>query len=832
MRMRRLGSSSLIAAAILMAVRSVAAEAPVMRGSPGGRLALEAADVSFVPTARLADWSNRIAGIGEPSPDGRFTLDLSQGNVCDGTSAMSAEGKGIRAQWNFVLREEATLNFLGLSMYLPVDGYAAGTIVADGRTVAIPKTVEGTSVISETVTTLTFRPTGAKAGFTITFERPTGIYLQDDRNWGMETFTLSISAPGSNTVAAGTSHAIALTVEYADADAAFIPPAKGFSVISRSDGWTPVAAGCAPEAGSALDLSSCRGTGEQAGAFGRVIASGDHFEFEKRPGEPVRFWGVNVCNMANFPNRETALALAERWARSGYNAIRLHHHDGHLTVESDDGLTFNENAARAMDGLVAACIDRGLYVTTDLFVTRPKVPWRLVGEDRDGSVGINDFKVLVLFHEGVYSNYLAYARNFLGRVNTYTGRRYADEPALAWLSLVNEGTASVCGMTYIAQHRAFIEPAWNTYLAKLKASEPTRYGEVPDGLPAVLWPEDAPQVEAFSRFLSAAEKRFARRTREFLTEELGCRALITDMNSGPRPQVFRDMQAQMHDFIDRHWYAAHPGFIDEKWALPYAIDNRYLFSAEQLDLPTPDKGKPFVASEFNWCAPSASRAAGGLYTAAKIAQLKWDGAWRFAWTQQPYGQERALDSFEGVADPVARATDRAVACLFLRGDALFRSRLSVGNERFTVCTARTVGGFAPDGSFTAGAGRLSVGISGAPATVWASALDGKPIAKSRRILLTHLTDVQNTGCKYGAVDRSLLYDWGDLPLLMKNGTAKVRLRCDPGSWRVHALAESGRRLRTLASAYVDGTLRFTANVAADPTTATYLYEICDAAEYR
>ena len=35
-----------------------------------------------------------------------------------------------------------------------------------------------------------------------------------------------------------------------------------------------------------------------------------------------------------------------------------------------------------------------------------------------------------------------------------------------------------------------------------------------------------------------------------------------------------------------------------------------------------------------------------------------------------------------------------------------------------------------------------------PATVWASSLDGAPLRVSRRILVTHLTDVQNTGAEY------------------------------------------------------------------------------------
>ena len=41
---------------------------------------------------------------------------------------------------------------------------------------------------------------------------------------------------------------------------------------------------------------------------------------------------------------------------------------------------------------------------------------------------------------------------------------------------------------------------------------------------------------------------------------------------------------------------------------------------------------------------------------------------------------------------------------------------------------------------------------------------------------------------------------------------------------VHALDSSGRRVRTVTSSCVDGKLRFLADVAADPTNATFVYE--------
>lgn len=58
--------------------------------------------------------------------------------------------------------------------------------------------------------------------------------------------------------------------------------------------WTPFAIEPDIEPGSALDFSAFAAKNAPCGVHGRVVARGDHFEFEDKPGEPVRFWGVNI----------------------------------------------------------------------------------------------------------------------------------------------------------------------------------------------------------------------------------------------------------------------------------------------------------------------------------------------------------------------------------------------------------------------------------------------------------------------------------------------------------------------------------------------------------
>ena len=60
-------------------------------------------------------------------------------------------------------------------------------------------------------------------------------------------------------------------------------------VIKASEEWVPMKNEVEIEKGSALDFSTLLGPREPVGKYGRVVVRGAHFEFEKRPGVPVRF---------------------------------------------------------------------------------------------------------------------------------------------------------------------------------------------------------------------------------------------------------------------------------------------------------------------------------------------------------------------------------------------------------------------------------------------------------------------------------------------------------------------------------------------------------------
>ena len=135
-------------------------------------------------------------------------------------------------------------------------------------------------------------------------------------------------------------------------------------------------------------------------------------------------------------------------------------------------------------------------------------------------------------------------------------------------------------------------------------------------------------------------------------------------------------------------------------------------------------------------------------------------------------------------------------------------------DRLTLDTPRTAGGFAPAGESIRTTHGVQIAVQDTDATVWVSALDDQPITRSRRLLVTHLTDLQNTDIRYAERARQTLLDWGKLPHLVRAGKAEVRVQLnEPGVYRVWALSTSGKRLAEVASRKTGGELAFTADVA-------------------
>lgn len=731
--------------------------------------------------------------------------------------------------------------------------------------------------------------------------------------------------------------------------------AKNPVTIQPGPEWVPLKLELEVTPGSALDFSGMGLAEGPAGKHGWVIARPDgQFAFERSPKTPRRFYGVNLCFGAHYLSKREADLLAERLVRLGYNALRIHHYERDLVQGQPRTTEPNRDKLDQLDYLVAALIKRGIYLTTDLYVSRP-VPWREIGVDRDGQVPMDTFKILVPVHEGAYENWKQFSRALLTHVNPYTQRSYANEPALAWLAMINEGNMG----NFFRDIRTFPEwkAAWNRWLTarysnraalasawkqELKDGEDPAAGTVE--LPERLQQEGLRARDGIA-FLSHTEREMVLKMKRFLRDELGCRALVSNASSWTRfttDQSARDI----YDYVDDHFYVDHPQFLEGSWRLPSRCPNtsplaegapggRTITFTRLLD-------KPFTLTEYNYSAPGRFRGVGGILTGAMGSLQGWGGIWRFAYSHSANAMftPSRMGYFDLASDPLSQAAERASLLLFLRGDLkpaphsvalvmteadlaepanriptlsprwhwlawvtrigtdvvpspqerlahsavlplgwrtaaslypskqvldlnpysvddaaliggltkkgiipaesvprpqdkFFRSEtgqvtIDGPANRLVLDTPRTAGGFAPDGqALSTSEGGVTIHVKGTDATVWVSALDDQPIARSRRLLVTHLTDLQNTGIRYAEEARQTLLAWGEMPHLVRAGQAEVRIKLRAAEqYRVWALSTSGQRIGDVPVRIHANELVFTADVSASPAGgARMLYEV-------
>ncbi|MBS1369956.1 MAG: hypothetical protein HPZ91_08400 [Lentisphaeria bacterium] len=409
--------------------------------------------------------------------------------------------------------------------------------------------------------------------------------------------------------------------------------------------------------GSPLDFSGMLDA--PAGKYGRVVVAPDGgFTFENAPEKRVRFVGVNLCFAANFLEKSDADALAERLARHGYNAVRIHHQDNGLVRKgAPDSLTLDGEQLDKLEYLFAACKKRGIYITTDVFVSR-----KLKADDNipelDPESGAFQMKALLPISRSAMENWKEFARRWLGHRNPYTGMTWAEDPALYIVSFTNENNL------YAQWHQA-------PEIAKLyRQLFPQWMAENRPGEPAG---EAALSNRRFLEFLYTLQHRSILEQAKFLKEELKLRALRTDVNMHnkiPLALIREDL-----DTVDDHKYHDHPRFPLNRWRLPNVYRQRSSIGALGYEVPellfaARLFGKPFSITEYKFCLPNRYRSEGGPLIGGYAALQGWDALYQFAWSHSEPGvnEDRQAGTFDFANEPLAQLSDRQTMLLFRRGD--------------------------------------------------------------------------------------------------------------------------------------------------------------------
>lgn len=641
--MKSVASFTIIAIAIAMAA---AADTLTLR--PGGSVRLPDDPEGFVPMLKMDGTS--LTAIGrEAATDKGVRYDfVRRGEVwAHGSAKLRKTAEGARAEWEFkFLRDAATLEY-GTTVALNVGRFPEGTFDVSAKGVVRIRDLTA------------HYPEGFSAR------------VSDGRWWWPwnSVYSVIVTAPRQKDVKAGTS--FPLTLDFRSTKPLGVA-AVGLCVAKDGDGWVRMDHRKEIIPGSALDFSGLGFLDAPAGKHGWLVTRNGEPRFGLRPDGPApRFCGVNFCGTANYPETpEDAERYAGRVAALGYNALRLHHHDNLFARYRDGRLEIDSANADRLDRLVAACIRRGIYLTTDLYVSR-SVAWRDIGEDRPGKVPVKTWQMVT---ERGWRDWCDYARLFMWHRNPYTGRTYAEEPAMPLVCIQNE--------TAFESFRVFPEQAvlWREFLLSVREKTPGAFpGYSPDALPPDgLWWNAGAETAVKSAYWAFVQRRFVGRARRFLREELGVKSLLTGDNYGPTPAFVQEMRSDTYDYIDTHLYAT--GWWEwlgkgGGYVMPMKLKNLNPLQNRSTE---PEGyafsriwGKPFCVTEWDFVGPDPHRSMGGLLFGTVAAVQGWTGIWRFAYE---HGRTCFADNvgqpelYNLARDPLKLASDRVTVMLYLRGD--------------------------------------------------------------------------------------------------------------------------------------------------------------------
>jgi len=188
-------------------------------------------------------------------------------------------------------------------------------------------------------------------------------------------------------------------------------------------------------------VSISRWIGKPAGSLGHVYAGEDGHLYIG--GRRIRFLGVNICGGASFPEKDDAEKIAARLAKFGVNIVRFHHMDASWETFNIFDKTFgntrhlNPEALDRLDYFIAKLKENGVYVDLNLLVSRRFT----MADGLPTEVNTADWKdqqVLGFFVDEVEEFEREYAHQLLTHRNPYTGLTYTEDPAVAFVEIVNE----------------------------------------------------------------------------------------------------------------------------------------------------------------------------------------------------------------------------------------------------------------------------------------------------------------------------------------------------------------------------------------------------------
>jgi hypothetical protein len=380
------------------------------------------------------------------------------------------------------------------------------------------------------------------------------------------------------------------------------------------------------EPGSALDFSFMNH--KPAGKYGYLKRVGDQFEFEGRPGEPVKFWGTNFAIEGPFPAKDLAPGIARTMAAQGVNMVRFHLFAAReYLLQSPGG--FNPEMLDKMFFLFSELKKNGVYIYMDINDTLC-YDW-LLNRDRVTNPQERQ-KAFSIFDPELRGAVRKFTKMLFSVKNPYTNLTFAEDPAMAICELMNEhaflsnwtnypeifkqkGNFIEGKLSYRDHYAKVLTELWENWLKK-------------NGYPVRPLPTNFDADPVSRKFGAEMDIEYNREMTNLL-RELGVKVPICGVNL-----VFTStslyVAKESSDLIGGHDY-----YGNSVWgSRSYKFNNNAALNKGAWGTPLVNngllgnvalKGFPVVNGEWNYCYPNSYRCE-AMPTALSIAAYQnWSG---------------------------------------------------------------------------------------------------------------------------------------------------------------------------------------------------------------
>ena len=408
-----------------------------------------------------------------------------------------------------------------------------------------------------------------------------------------------------------------------------------------------------------VDLSFLNASEKPAGKHGFLTAVGDRLVFAD--GTSARFWGTNLTAYALFGStRDDVKRQARRLSELGFNLVRLHHHDSpwvNPNIFGDQNRTdtrvLSAPMLQRLDWWIKCLKDEGIYIWLDLHVGRQFKAGDGIEDFDEISKGkpAADLKGYNYVNANIRHAMQSFNEAYVNHLNTFTGLRYKDDPAIVAMLLTNENDLtnhfgnSLLADKNVPRHNALYMAQADAFTAKYR---------LPNNMVWRSWEHGPSKL-----FLNDLEYRFDVEMIGHL-RKLDVKVPIVTTSFWGNSPLSSLPALTAGNIIDAHSYGG-SGELENN-PLYTANFMHWIAVAQIVD-------RPLSVTEWNVSPfPVPDRHAVPLYLASFASLQGWDALMQYAYSQQPTTNAGSPSNWDAFNDPALIATLPAAALLYRRND--------------------------------------------------------------------------------------------------------------------------------------------------------------------